>query len=50
MLSKIMMQEIQDLKLRGFTVKEISEYLTAQNGKAPSMPTIRKYYAMDVIP
>ena len=50
MLSKTMMQEIQDLKLRGFTVREISEHLKARDGKAPSMPTIRKYYAMDVIP
>lgn len=44
------MQEIQDLKLRGFTVKEIFEHLQAQGDKAPSLPTIRKYYAMDVIP
>ena len=50
MLNKAMMQEIQDLKIRGFTPREISDHLKARDGKAPSMPTIRKYYAMDIVP
>jgi hypothetical protein len=50
MLTKQMMQEIIDLKTRGYSVNEIAEHFAGKTGKAPSLPTIRKYYAMDVTP
>ena len=50
MLTTAQMQEIQDLKLRGYTKSEIPAYYTARGKKPPSMPTIRKYYDMDVLP
>lgn len=50
MLTKKQMQEIQDLKLRGFSINEIVSYFEEQGKKAPSLPTIRKYYNMDVVP
>jgi hypothetical protein len=50
MLNDLMVQEIIDLKLTGFSVKEIHEHLAARDGKAPSLPTIRKYYGMDTVP
>lgn len=49
MLTKNEMQEIQDLKLRGYTKSEIPQYYIAQGRKPPSPPTIRKYYDMDVL-
>ena len=50
MLTKLMMQEIIDLKLRGYSVNEIAERLAEKTGKSPSLPTIRKYYAMNTVP
>lgn len=50
MLTKKQMQEIQDLKLRGYSISEIFDYYEAKDDKPPSLPTIRKYYGMDVIP
>lgn len=50
MLTKIMMQEIQDLKVQGYTPADIPDFYLSQGIKPPSMPTIRKYYNMDVIP
>lgn len=50
MLDKAQMQEIQDLKLRGYTKAEILAYYTNQGRKPPSRPTISKYYDKDVVP
>ena len=50
MLDKKQMQEIQDLKLRGYTKSEILAYYKEQGVKPPSRPTISKYYDMDVVP
>ena len=50
MLAKTLMQEIQDLKLRGYTKTEIADYYKNQGMKPPSRPTISKYYDMPVIP
>lgn len=50
MLTKQQMQEIQDLKLRGYTQTEIHDYFVAQGIKPPSRPTISKYFRMDVVP
>ena len=50
MLAKTQMQEIQDLKLRGYTKAEILKYYEEQGVKPPSRPTISKYYDMDVVP
>lgn len=40
MLAKSKMQEIQDLKLRGYTQAEIIDYYVDQGLKPPSRPTI----------
>jgi hypothetical protein len=50
MLKKQMMQEIIDMKMRGYSIGEIREHYARKPGKPPSIPTIRKYYAMDVAP
>lgn len=50
MLKRFMMQEIIDLKLQGYTVAGIRDYYESKGVKPPSMPTIRKYYGMDVLP
>jgi len=50
MLRRTMMQEIIDMKLRGYSINEIIDYYEGKPGKAPSRPTIRKYYRMDVVP
>lgn len=50
MLSKKQMQEIQDLKLRGYTKRDIKTYFEEQGLKPPTRPTINKYYDMNVIP
>ena len=50
MLGTIMMQEIQALKLQNYTVPEIRERLAKTMDKPPSLPTIRKYFNMDVLP
>lgn len=50
MLDKRQMQEIQDLKLRGYTQSDILTYYQEQGRKPPSRPTIAKYYKMDVVP
>ena len=50
MLNTHMMQEIIDLKLQGYTATGIRDYYEAQGIKPPSMPTIRKYFEMDVLP
>jgi transposase len=44
------MQEIVDMKLKGFSINEIIEHYEKKTGKAPSRPTIRKYFNMDVVP
>lgn len=50
MLTKQLMQEIQDLKLRGYTKTDIISYYLEKGLKPPSRPTISKYYDMDVVP
>lgn len=50
MLAKEFMQEIQDLKLRGYTQAQIIEYYNEQGIIPPSRPTVAKYFKMDVIP
>jgi len=50
MLNKQMMQEIIDMKMQGYSIGEIYEYYAGKPGKPPSIPTIRKYYTMDVAP
>ena len=49
MLTKTQMQQIQDLKLMGYTKKDIIRYYEARGKKPPSRPTISKYYDMDVV-
>ena len=50
MLKKQQMQEIQDLKLRGYTQTEILQYFIDQGLTPPTRQTIAKYYKMDVVP
>ena len=50
MLRRAMMQEIIDMKLKGYSINEIIEYYKRTLGTVPSRPTIRKYYSLDVIP
>lgn len=50
MLKERQMQEIQDLKLHGYSINEIVKYYEGQGQKPPSLPTIRKYYQMDATP
>jgi hypothetical protein len=50
MLKPNMMQEIQDLKLRGYSVNKIVRHYQKDGGVGPSLPTIRKYYRMDAVP
>lgn len=49
MLRKPMVQEIIDMKLKGYSINEIIEYYEGKQGKSPSRPTIRKYYEMDAV-
>jgi hypothetical protein len=50
MLKEAMMQEIIDLKMKGYSINEILKYYEDKPGKAPSRPTVRKYYKLDSIP
>jgi hypothetical protein len=50
MLTKPMIQEIQELKQQGYSIPEIRQYYEEHGAKPPSMPTIRKYYDMDAVP
>ena len=50
MLKETMVQEIIDMKLKGYSVNEIIEHYEGKTGKVPSKPTIRKYYKMDAVP
>jgi len=50
MLGRITVQEIIDMKLKGYSINEIIEYYDNKPGKAPTRPTIRKYYNMDSVP
>ena len=50
MLRETMVQEIIDMKLKGYSINEIIEYYEKRPGNAPSRPTVRKYFNMDVMP
>ena len=50
MLKKMHMQEIQDLKLRGYSMNEIIHYFEERGRKPPSLPTLRKYFKMEALP
>ena len=50
-LKQMIVQEIQDLKQGGYSLNEVMDHLVARMGrKAPSKPTVRKYYNMDGVP
>lgn len=50
MMQDRMIQEIQELKLSGYSLKEAYEHLSAVHGKVPTMKTVRKYYNMECAP
>lgn len=50
MLTIKQMQEIQDLKLRGYSINEIVNHFAQKGKKSPTLPTIRKYYNMSRMP
>lgn len=51
MLKKMIVQETRDLKQGDYSLNEVRDHLKARMGKkAPSPPTIRKYYNMGGVP
>jgi len=46
MIQDKMIDEIQELKLAGFTLKEAYDELKARHTKVPTLKTVRKYYNM----
>jgi hypothetical protein len=50
MLADKVIQEIQDMKANGYSLSEVIRHYATKIGKAPSEPTIRKYYKMDGVP
>ena len=50
MIQDDMIREVQELKLAGYTPKEVFEELRKRHTKAPTLKTVRKYYKMDCIP
>ena len=50
MIQDNMIGEIQELKLAGFTPKEVHEELRRRHAKVPTLKTVRKYYNMDCVP
>ena len=50
MIQDKMIDEIQELKLAGFTLKEAYGELKARHTKVPTLKTVRKYYNMDCAP
>ncbi|MDO4991228.1 MAG: DDE-type integrase/transposase/recombinase [Eubacteriales bacterium] len=50
MIRDDMIDEIQELKLCGFTLRETYEELRRRHTKVPTEKTVRKYYNMDAAP
>ena len=50
MIQDAMIGEIQELKLSGYTPKEVHEELKKRHVKVPTLKTVRKYYNMDCAP
>ena len=50
MIQDEMINEIQELKLSGYTPKEVHEELKKRHTKVPTLKTVRKYYNMDSAP
>lgn len=50
MIQDKMIEEIQELKLAGYTPVEVHAELVKRHKKAPTIKTVRKYYNMDCVP
>ena len=50
MIQDDMIREVQELKLAGYTPKDVFEELRKRHTKAPTLKTVRKYYKMDCVP
>lgn len=50
MIKDSMIEEIQELKLAGYTVGEAYDTLRARHSKVPTLKTVRKYHDMDRVP
>ena len=50
MIQDAMINEIQELKLSGFTVQEAYDELRRRHTKVPTLKTVRKYYNMEAAP
>ena len=50
MIQDKMIDEMQELKLAGYTPKEVHEGLRKRHAKVPTLKTVRKYYNMDCAP
>lgn len=50
MIKDQMIQEIQELKLSGYSLKETYEHIKSHHNKVPTLKTVRKYYNMECVP
>ena len=50
MIQDKMIDEIQELKLAGYTLSETYDALKLRHTKVPTLKTVRKYYNMDSVP
>jgi len=50
MIKPMIMEEILSLKENGYSLQEVIAYFEGNGHKAPSKPTLRKYFKMDAIP
>ena len=50
MINRMVMEEIMTLKESGYSIQEVVSHFEGKGQKAPSKPTLRKYFQMNVIP
>ena len=50
MMRDKMIDEIQELRLSGFTVQEVYDDLKRRHRRVPHIKTVRKYHDMDAAP
>jgi len=50
MISPMVMEEILALKESGYSIQEVIEHFENNGKKAPSKPTLRKYFQMNAVP
>ena len=50
MIQDDMIREVQELKLAGYTPREVHEELGKRHKRVPTIKTVRKHYNMDCVP